>query len=69
MIQPKRYFSYLLRLWSTDVQGQPAWRASLESPHTGERLGFASLERLFAFLADQTTKPTCSDSATDDTQS
>ena len=30
------------------------WRTSLESPHTGERHGFASLELLFAFLETQT---------------
>lgn len=48
------YFSYLLRLWPITIQGQLMWRASLEHPHTGERMGFASLERLFAFLQDQT---------------
>jgi hypothetical protein len=49
------YRSYLLRLWPATEQGRVTWRASLENPHTGERLGFASLERLFAFLEDQTT--------------
>jgi hypothetical protein len=48
------YHSYLLRLWLASDQGQPVWRASLENPQTGERLGFASLERLFTFLQDQT---------------
>jgi hypothetical protein len=52
------YHSYLLRLWSADEQGQKVWRASLENPHTGEHLGFANLERLFAFLQDQTIKLT-----------
>ena len=47
------YLSYLLRLWR--VQGEAAaWRGSLESPHTGERLGFGSLDELFAFLREQT---------------
>ena len=46
--------SYLLRLWPVQQQDQTVWRASLENPHTGERLGFATLERLFAFLEDQT---------------
>ena len=41
------YLSYLLRLWGA---GKGAWRASLESPMTGERHGFASLKDLFAFL-------------------
>ncbi len=49
------YRSYLLRLWLAKEQDQTVWRASLENPHTGERLGFATLERLFAFLEDQTT--------------
>ena len=44
------YHAYLLRLWQTKT----GWRASLEHPHTGERLGFASLEQLFVFLQDQT---------------
>jgi hypothetical protein len=29
------------------------WRASLESPHTGERWGFADLEEMVAFLRRQ----------------
>jgi hypothetical protein len=49
------YRSYLLRLWLVTGAGQGTWRASLENPQTGERLGFASLARLFAFLEDQTT--------------
>jgi hypothetical protein len=28
------------------------WRASLETPETGRRLGFATLEQLFVYLAD-----------------
>lgn len=48
------YLSYLLRLWQTYSDGQLVWRASLESPHTGERQGFADLEQLFVFLAEQT---------------
>jgi hypothetical protein len=51
--QPPDYLSYLLRLWR--IQGEAAaWRCSLESPHTGERLGFGSLDELFAFLREQT---------------
>jgi hypothetical protein len=54
-VHPERasYHSYLLRLWATEEQGQLLWRASLENPHTGERLGFATLEHLFTFLQDQ----------------
>ncbi len=50
------YHAYLLRLWSSEEQGKVVWRASLENPGTGERLGFASLERVFAFLQDQTAE-------------
>jgi hypothetical protein len=52
----QRYLSYLLRLWQTSDGGKQVWRASLESPGTGERQGFASLEDLFEFLQAQ-TKP------------
>ena len=47
------YFSYLLRLWRVGKQ-KAVWRASLESPHSGERIGFASLDELIAFLRQQT---------------
>jgi hypothetical protein len=48
------YLAYLLRLWRVNDDGEPVWRASLESPHTGERHGFANLELLFAFLEEKT---------------
>ncbi|MBI4785494.1 MAG: hypothetical protein HY782_00385 [Chloroflexi bacterium] len=43
------YLSYLLRLWGAGA----TCRASLESPMTGERRGFASIKDLFAFLQAQ----------------
>jgi hypothetical protein len=45
-----KYRSYLLRLWQTSQ----AWHASLDDPHTGKRLGFATLEQLFAYLMEVT---------------
>jgi hypothetical protein len=57
MDKSTRYLSYLLRLWQTDDQGRPVWRASLESPGTHERLGFANLDELFKFLETQTLTP------------
>lgn len=51
-----RYFSYLLRLWLPGDEGKVSWRASLEDPRTGERLGFPSLEALFAYLQEQISK-------------
>ena len=51
------YISYLLRLWRETGSGEhvrgeerAVWRASLESPRTGERWGFGGLTDLFAFL-------------------
>jgi len=52
--QKSRYLSYLLRLWQTGDEENTVWRASLESPTTGERQGFASLKKLCAFLQAQT---------------
>ena len=47
------YLAYLLRLWRMEGSAD-AWRGSVESPQTGERLGFGSLDELFAFLREQT---------------
>jgi hypothetical protein len=52
--ESRRYLAYMLRLWQIGDEGKPTWRASLESPHTGERLGFASLDALVKFLEEQT---------------
>ena len=46
------YFSYLLRLWR-EVEGTAVWRASLQDPRTGERVGFATLDDLFKYLRHQ----------------
>ena len=54
------YVSFLLRMWQDGGDGgaplkqRTLWRASLQSPHTGERIGFADLEKLFAYLRAQT---------------
>ncbi len=48
------YLAYLLRLWRVDEKGKTIWRASLQSPQTRERRGFASLDDLFDFLREQT---------------
>ena len=63
-MQNKRpdYFSYLLRLWRngdpagsqpTDKEEAP-WRASLQRPQNGRRIGFLSLEELFDYLRCET---------------
>jgi hypothetical protein len=54
--EQKDYISYLLRMWRDSAGQGPApsketlWRASLQSPHTGDLVGFASLEAMFGFL-------------------
>ena len=53
--EQRRYISYLLRLWQVSSDGELVWRASLESPHTGERRGFANLADLFTFLEEETS--------------
>ncbi len=63
--EPRRYLAYMLRLWQVGGDGEPTWRASLESPHTGERQGFAGLQALLAFLEEQ-TRSTEDPSATSD---
>jgi hypothetical protein len=56
MSDQEEYRSYLLRLWHTPGARGGAWRASLEDPHTGIRIGFSSVERLHTFLLDQTER-------------
>jgi hypothetical protein len=51
--QRRGYVAYLLRLWQVNDGEATAWRASLESPQTGERRGFASLADLFTFLESE----------------
>lgn len=46
---PPAYLSYLLRLWRTDSH----WHVSLTDPLSGQRTGFAGVERMVAFLHRQ----------------
>jgi hypothetical protein len=48
------YLAYMVRLWRAEEDGGPVWRASVESPHTGERQTFANIELLIAFLKEKT---------------
>ena len=47
------YLAYMLRLWQVNDGGNSVWRASVESPHSGERQGFANVEPLFALLEEK----------------
>jgi hypothetical protein len=50
------YLSHLLRLWCEGGEGDsgeaggPVWRASLQDPYTGQRIGFGGPDEMFAFL-------------------
>ena len=46
------YHAGLLRLWREGAEG--AWRASLQPIGDGQRIGFADLEQLFAYLQQLT---------------
>jgi len=48
------YRAYLLRIWNGSQAGL---HASLQDAKTGLRLGFSSLEELFAYLMDETERP------------
>jgi hypothetical protein len=50
----KNYHAYLLRIWQVDDPQNPAWRASLEDPHTRKVISFGNLERLNEFLLNLT---------------
>jgi len=53
LAKPPRYRTYLMRYWEERSQAPMlprVWRFSLEDPHTGQRHGFASLEKMIAFL-------------------
>lgn len=50
--RPGDYLSYLLRLWR-EGEGGRRWRASLHNPHTGQRLGFGSVDDLVEYLRHQ----------------
>jgi hypothetical protein len=56
---PSCYLAYMLRMWRVETEEGPAWRASVESPHTGETERFDSLEELYAFLVEKTGGVVC----------
>ena len=45
------YHAFLLRIWRTEPW---MWQASLQDAKGGQRLGFDSLEALFAYLMGMT---------------
>jgi hypothetical protein len=49
------YRSFMLRLWIEKTNGEK-WRYSLEDTHTGKRKGFASVDKLIAYLEEITNE-------------
>jgi hypothetical protein len=60
-----RYISYLLRMWQVKGKRGWVWRASLESPGSGRRNAFPSLDRLIAFLLAQAGRQESEESVKD----
>ncbi len=50
--QPLLYLAYLIRLRRSSESAP--WRVIIESPHTGERRGFATLGQFVEFLEERT---------------
>jgi hypothetical protein len=47
------YKAFLLRVWrEDDLSG---WRALLEDPHTGQSIGFSSMQMLYEYLEENTS--------------
>ena len=59
--EARDYIAYLLRLWRETGGKSIRWRASLQDPHSGERVGFAGLEECLEFLRRQVVAATDSD--------
>lgn len=45
-----KYYSFLVRLWESENNGDSTWRISLESSESGEKQYFSSLDDLLRFL-------------------
>jgi len=57
MNEPHRgYFSYLMRLWQAQDNGEWVWRASLECSQSGQRRFFANLDDLLMFVSAKTSE-------------
>jgi hypothetical protein len=62
--KPRRYRSYLVRLWGTEHDDVSVWHASAEDTLTGERMNFPGLDQLFRFLEQQTHEQPISETTT-----
>ena len=48
--EPPQRISYLLRIWKVPDSQGGHWRALLENPMTGQRIGFENMASLTNFL-------------------
>jgi len=72
MSHPPTYHAYMLRVWRDDtstIRPSERWRFSLEDPHTGERIGFASVQMLCAYLVARVQPPLSCDKPDDPSDS
>ena len=46
----KKYYSFLVRLWESENNGDSTWRISLESSESGEKQFFFDLDDLLCFF-------------------
>jgi len=45
-----KYFSFLIRLWTSENDHNTSWHISLESPGSGEKRYFANLDYLMTYF-------------------
>ena len=50
MAAERKYYAFLVRLWTVTQNGGFVWRASAQDAHTGSCVAFADLAGLYAFL-------------------
>ncbi len=53
--EPPYYLVFILRIWPTAEAGKWSWRASLEDTRTRQKMGFARLDDLCAYIVLCTT--------------
>jgi len=52
-----KYLAWMLRITQNGSGKDQVWRASLEDPHSRERVGFETLEALYDFIQQSLSSP------------
>lgn len=47
-----KYHAFMLRLWTSEINGDSTWHISMESAESGEKKIFANIDDLYCFLKD-----------------